>query len=70
MGVASSAFATHEHKLGVVIAVNHATGDLAEPDLGAAKILQDRDLGLGLRGDPTDQLEVSRMALRGIHARN
>ena len=40
-----------------MIAGDDVARDLTQPDLGAAQILQDRELGLGLRGDPPDRLE-------------
>ena len=66
MGVVFSPALAHQDKLGVVIAVDHTTHDLTQPDLGAAQILQDGDLGLGLRGDPTDQSRVWPYGLRAM----
>ncbi len=46
-----------------MVAVDDTTRNLTQPDLGAAQILQDRELGLGLRGDPPDRLECGGMHL-------
>ena len=63
MGIVLSRPLGDQDELGVVSAVDHATRDFPEPNLGAAKILQHGDLVLGLRGDSTDLLEHRRMPI-------
>ena len=60
----------HQDELRVVVAVDDAAHDLTQPDLGAAQILQDGELSLGLRGDPPDRLERGGMHLHACRARS
>ena len=59
-----------QDKLRVAVALDDPACDRAQPDLGAAKVLQDGELGLGLGGKPADRLERGGVRLRACHARS
>ena len=57
MGIVVTGRLGRQNELRALIADDHFTRYLAQPDLGPAQILQDRELNLRLGGDPADRLE-------------
>ena len=57
MGIVAAVRLGRQDELGVEIALDDAAGDRAQPDLGPAQILQDRELRSRFAADPADQIE-------------
>ena len=74
MVVAAGVRLDRQNEFRILIADDHAAGDLAQPDLGTAQILQHRELSPGLGTDPPDHLEHGGVllvrAVREVEAEN